>query len=156
MLGFWPGNKPNRTEPQDKNRTAGGLPGPVSNTTQRVQGSVRAISGIQDTQVFLTETRVVADEQQQHHQPHQHHHHWACEISRCKYNCTGCDIACRLGIVSVNGLMISFVLFFSRFRRYIVIVVNVIDLMVSWSVISNGWIHNRDDVLPSHDGWTAT
>jgi hypothetical protein len=30
--GFWPGNKPNRTESPAKNQTAGRLPGPVTNT----------------------------------------------------------------------------------------------------------------------------
>ena len=43
--GFRPGNDPNRTEPPAKNRTAGGLPGPVANTKRhgcmlRVQGWV--------------------------------------------------------------------------------------------------------------------
>jgi hypothetical protein len=33
--GFWPGNDPNWTEPPAKNRTAGGLPGPVTNTNQK-------------------------------------------------------------------------------------------------------------------------
>jgi hypothetical protein len=31
--GFWPVLEPNRTEPQVKTRTAGGLPGPVANTS---------------------------------------------------------------------------------------------------------------------------
>jgi len=30
--GFWPVLEPNRTEPQIKSRTAGGLPGPIANT----------------------------------------------------------------------------------------------------------------------------
>jgi len=36
-----------------------------------------------------------------------------------------------------------------------IIVVNVIELMVYWSLISNLWNHKRDDAYPSHDSWTA-
>jgi len=41
---FWPGNDPNWTEQPAKNRTSGGLPGPVANTTQ-VLASFIAKSG---------------------------------------------------------------------------------------------------------------
>jgi len=34
-LGFWQGLEPNQTEPLVKTRTAGGLPGPVANTTNK-------------------------------------------------------------------------------------------------------------------------
>jgi len=33
MSGFWPGLGPNRTEPPVKTQTAGGVPGPVANTS---------------------------------------------------------------------------------------------------------------------------
>ena len=46
-------------------------------------------------------------------------------------------------------------LFDSTFLWYIVTVVNVIERMVDWSLISNVWNQNRNDAYLSRDGWTA-
>ena len=46
-------------------------------------------------------------------------------------------------------------LFYSKFRWYSLIVANVIELMVCWSLIPNAWNHNCDDALPSCDSLTT-
>jgi len=48
-------------------------------------------------------------QQQWHQQHHQHEQPWEYRISRQIYNCRGCDVTSRLGMVSVVGLKISIV-----------------------------------------------
>jgi len=46
-------------------------------------------------------------------------------------------------------------LFYCRFCRYIIIVVNVIELMVYRCLSSNVWNQNHDNAYPSSQNWTA-
>jgi len=48
--------------------------------------------------------------QQQWH--HQHHQCWEYGISQWKYDCRGCDVAWRLGMVAVMGFRITFACYF--------------------------------------------
>jgi len=67
-------------------------------------------------------------------------------------------VQCRLEVRnSVSDRIWDFlcVRFYLRFRWYIIIAVNVMELMVYWSMIWNAWDRNRNDAYPSHTGWTA-
>jgi len=51
-------------------------------------------------------------QQQQQQRHHQHDQRWEYGMSRWKYDCRGCDLAWRLGMVSVIGFRISLVCYF--------------------------------------------
>jgi hypothetical protein len=65
-----------------------------------------------------------------------------------------CPVKVRDGVSDRISDFLS-LLFHSRFRRCIIIVVNVIEMMVYWSRISNTWELNRDDAWPSRYSCTA-
>ena len=53
--------------------------------------------------------RPLQQQQQQQQWHHQHHLRWEYRVSRWKSDFVGCDVTCRLGMVSAIGFRISFV-----------------------------------------------